>query len=89
MDHFKNLNIIQDTDYEEITHLNDELDEPISEDEVLKAIKSLKNNKACSDDLILNEFLKASKEVLSRLYTKIFNLVLDSGRIPEKWVMVS
>ena len=57
LDHFKNLNIIQNTDYEdlqpeEITHLNDELDEPISENEVLKAIKSLKNNKTCSDDLI-------------------------------------
>ena len=46
----------RDLSSEEITHLNDELDEPISEGEVLKAINSLKNNKSCSDDMILNNF---------------------------------
>ena len=91
LEHFKKLNIVheeseyEDLSSEEITHLNDELDEPISEGEVLKAINSLKNNKSCSDDMILNEFLKASKEILLSLYTMIFNLVLDSGQIPEKW----
>ena len=37
----------------------------LSASEVLKAIVSLKNNKACSDDMILNEFLEASKNFRS------------------------
>ena len=58
--YFRNLNgVVGESDFsdlspEEITHLNTDLDEPILESEILKAINSLKSNKACSDDLILN-----------------------------------
>ena len=44
-----------------VSERNFELNSPISEQEVLKSIKNLKLNKACASDLILNEFLKASK----------------------------
>ena len=33
-----------------------ELDEPISQAEILNAIKTLKNNKYCSIDEIINEY---------------------------------
>ncbi|XP_071137198.1 uncharacterized protein [Mytilus edulis] len=43
-----------------VTNLNFELNSVITVDEVVKAIKSLKNNKSSGTDLILNEFLKNS-----------------------------
>ena len=35
------------------------LNSPITEDEVSKAVKRLKNGKACGEDYILNEMIKA------------------------------
>ena len=39
----------------------------ISELEIKQAIKGLKNNKTCVDDVIRNAFIKASESVLFRL----------------------
>ena len=36
---------------------------PITEEEVLLAIKKLKNNKASGPDTILNEYLKSTKDI--------------------------
>ena len=36
---------------------NDALNNPITKDEIEKAIKNLKNNKASGEDLIINEYL--------------------------------
>jgi hypothetical protein len=41
-----------------ISEYNTVINETISEKEVTDAIKSLKNNKACGGDMILNELLK-------------------------------
>ena len=38
------------------------LNSPITEDEVSKAVKRLKNGKACGEDCILNEMIKAFSE---------------------------
>ncbi len=38
------------------------LNSPIPEDEVSKAVKRLKNGKACGEDCILNEIIKAFSE---------------------------
>ena len=35
---------------------NVELNKPFSPEDITRAIKSLKNNKSCGNDLILNEF---------------------------------
>ena len=35
--------------------------------------------------MILNEFLKSSQVLMLPLYTKIFSLVFDTGKIPDKW----
>jgi hypothetical protein len=43
----------------------------------IKAISSLKNNKACGNDMVLNEFLKHSKEQFLSVYTNNFNLVTN------------
>ena len=62
-DHFKSLNQEYDSEYpdisvEQVSEFNTELNREISESEIKQAIKSLKNNKACADDSIRNEFIK-------------------------------
>ncbi len=93
--HFENLNACtDDNDNIPDTHVDcdfdkdvaeDVLNSPITEDEIRRSISNLKNNKACGNDLILNEYIKASKDVLLPLWMKLFNNVLDSGKIPEDW----
>ena len=66
---------------------SDMLNSPISEDEVKKAVKRLKNGKACGEDKILNETIKAFSESHMSVLTKIFNIVLLSGHMPHEWVI--
>ena len=88
-DHFKNLNNIDnDVDIvlpDNVTEYNTVINENITEKEVLDAIKSLKNDKACSNDMILNEFLKHGVDKLLPVFVQIFNLVFESGVVPDTW----
>ena len=70
------------------TDLNDEtqfLNVPITVEEISKCIKKLKNSKAPGSDQILNEYIKYTKTPMLPLYAKLFNLILETGIIPEKW----
>jgi hypothetical protein len=51
-----------------------------------KCIKNLKNNKACGDDCIINEYIKSTSNQFIELYENIFNLIFKSGIIPELWM---
>lgn len=66
---------------------NDKINMPITDSEVNYAIKSLKNNKACGIDQILNEHLKALSVRMVPTLTNLFNLVLDSRFIPDSWTI--
>ena len=49
---------------------NDEiLNSPITDSEILKCIKALKNNKACANDDIINEYIKSTSNIMLPLYT--------------------
>ena len=61
------------------------LNSQITEGEVSKAVKRLKNGKACGEDCILNEMIKAFSENNLHLLTQTFNVVLISGHIPNEW----
>ena len=63
----------------------DELDECISEAEIVKAIDNLKRNKCCGEDCILNEFFKDCKEIILPYLLRLFNCVFMSGFFPESW----
>ena len=63
------------------------LSNPIRKDEVKKAMKHLKNNKACGRDELINEFFKVSQNKMIDIYSKLFNLVLFSGIVPEAWTI--
>ena len=64
---------------------NDFINAPFTGEDVLKATRNLKNNKACSSDLIINTFLKASTPKLLSVFTTLFNLVLESVSTPKSW----
>ena len=64
---------------------NNLLDYIISEKELFCAASSLKNNKACSFDLISNEMIKCSVPKFSSCYLKLFNSILSTGSYPDIW----
>jgi hypothetical protein len=64
---------------------NECVNDPVTIDEVLKVCKSLKNNKACGNDLIVNEFIKNCPREFYVLMTKFFNMILNSGHVPNEW----
>ena len=51
---------IPEIDISRINDLNEILNSEISKEEILKCVKSLKNDKACADDLIINEYIKST-----------------------------
>ena len=51
------------------------------------AVKRLKNGKACGEDNIINEMIRAFSEDHLHLLTQIFNVVLLNGHIPNGWLI--
>ena len=62
------------------------LNGPITEDEIENVIRSLSNDKATGLDLIKNEYIKCTMSLMLPIYTKIFNIIFDSGKVPESWI---
>ena len=91
-DHFKNLNNVNNDNNDfnfniQNADVNDnyELNKSFSENDIVHAIKSLKNNKSCGNHLILNEFLKCESGKMLSVFCKLFNIVFTSGVIPSSW----
>ena len=63
----------------------EELDGPISKDEIIANIKNLKKGKAHGSDLILNEMLIECKSLLIPILHKLFNNILNTGFFPTSW----
>ncbi len=61
------------------------LNRPITISEVKRVCKNLKNNKASSDDMTINEMLKYGAEIILPAVTKLFNTVLKAGIFPKQW----
>lgn len=70
----------------DITDDDEILNSWITESEVLRCIKSLKNNKCSGNDNIINEYLKSSVTKMLPIYISFFNLVFETGIIPQSWV---
>ena len=70
---------------ESINIVNEDINRRITEEEILNSIRNLKNNKSAGIDNILNEHIKATKDIMLPFYVKLFNLVLDEGIIPTVW----
>ena len=94
-EHFKNVNNPngmqenEDTpiiDVENST-INEEINKPITENEIIKAVMLLKNNKSPGIDEIRNEHIKTTLPQLLPTYHKLFNIIFDKGIIPESWLI--
>ena len=66
---------------------NQILNEPFTEIEVKKAMKTLKNNKCGGINLILNEFIKNFPDIIIEIIVKLFKVILDSELIPTDWCL--
>ncbi len=92
-DHFKMLaaNDIGDNENFEYEINPDDatpiLNDPITLEEITTCIDKLKNSKSPGNDMILNEYIKYTKDLLSPLYVKLFNKILDSGNFPSEWLI--
>jgi len=64
-----------------------ELSFKITNLELTKAIGKLKSGKSCGEDMILNEMLKASKDIIGPALVKLFNHVLICGVLPDPWCL--
>ena len=88
--HFEDLNKpnVSSADYEpnasdsSCVSLNDN---PISGYEISQCIKKLKRNKAHGYDMVLNEFIIATKDIFLPVYRVLFNLIMYTGIFPSKW----
>ena len=67
----------------EETYLNN----AICVDEIEKAIRGLKNNKASGLDKITNEYIKSTSSIFLPIYHKLFTIVLDTGILPDAWLI--
>lgn len=91
--HFKDLNTCNFSDEVIVTEnilnnteSNGILNDGITENEVLCAVKLLKNNKAPGADHIINEYIVATIDIVLPVYVKLFNIILDSGKVPDVWL---
>ena len=73
-----------DIDFE---RLNNEINSHISKDEIVACIKRLKNNKACGEDEVLNEYIKSTVDLFISIYEKLFHIILDTGILPDIWLI--
>ena len=69
----------------EIVCAFEELNVPISEEEIDKAISELKPGKSAGADLLLNEFYIHGKDILKPYLHRLFNFIFNSGVFPEAW----
>lgn len=69
----------------EIQVMFNELNVPISESEIAKAIHQLSNGKSAGPDRLLNEFFIYGKPVLTPYLHTLFNTILNQGYFPEAW----
>ena len=70
-----------------VNELNENINMKISKEEILKCIKKLKNNKACGEDLVINEYIKSTTNTFIDIYEQLFNIIFETGIVPDNWLM--
>ena len=81
-----NVNHTPEPEYPNV-EIENNLDEEITMDEIRKVIHKLKSNKASGLDKITNEYIKNSCVILLPLYHRLFNTILNTGCLPDSWLV--
>ena len=63
----------------------EELNGSITQEEIMRAIKQLKNGRSGGPDKFLNEFFVYGTGSLSPFLSVLFNKIFDTGYSPESW----
>ena len=63
----------------------DELDVPISLEEIKKGVRQLQNGARAGPDLLLNEFLRNGEYAVFIYIQNLFNKIFEMGFFPEDW----
>ena len=69
----------------EVQIMFSELDENISEQEIVSAIKNLHSDRSGGPDRLLNEFFIHGIGILPKYLSKLFNVIFESGHYPSRW----
>jgi hypothetical protein len=70
---------------EDLNRAEDEETEPITMEEIIRAIRSLKNRKAAGSCGIVPEMVKEGGEGMDRSLLQLFRRVWETGGVPEDW----
>ena len=71
----------------ELDVMFEELNIPITQQEISKSIKQFKNNKSPGPDKLLNEFFIHGEHLLLPYIETIFNVILNNGYFPSEWAV--
>ena len=69
----------------EFSIIFEELNTPLTHQEITKAISQLRTNKSAGPDKLLNEFFINGKEALSTTLFILFNKIFGMGYFPKEW----
>ena len=69
----------------ELDVMFEELNLPLSRNEISKAIKQLKNNKGAGPDKMINEFFIHGANILLPYFDVLFNTIFSNGYFPQDW----
>ena len=63
------------------------LNDQITKEELVRNISKLKNGRCPANDMVINEYIKSTQNVMCPLYVKLFNKILDTGIMPTEWLI--
>ena len=69
----------------ELDVMFEELNLPLSRNEISKAIKQLTNNKGAGSDNMINEFFIHETNILLPYFDFLFNTIFSNGYFPQDW----
>lgn len=58
---------------------------PISDEEILDAVKKLKSNISPRHDLLIIKHITTTVTIFLPVYRKLFNFICDRGYVPDEW----
>jgi hypothetical protein len=74
-----------DIDEDDNEHSNLNFNRPISKEEVLLAIRKLKNGKSAGPDGLIGEVLKNACDYITPFFVPFLNKLFDCGIFPDNW----